>query len=57
MEQALCGGRLNSGHIEMIRMTINRKMDASKMFAVWRIDPPWQPLTRKVWIIMFCLNF
>nr|SVE74438.1 EOG090X0DE4 [Daphnia barbata] len=44
---ALCGGRLNSGHIEMIRMTINRKMDATKMFAVWRIDPPWQPLTRK----------
>nr|SVE75383.1 EOG090X0DE4 [Daphnia dolichocephala] len=44
---ALCGGRLNSGHIEMIRMTINRKMDATKMFAIWRIDPPWQPLTRK----------
>nr|CAG4637342.1 EOG090X0DE4 [Ceriodaphnia reticulata]SVE73188.1 EOG090X0DE4 [Ceriodaphnia reticulata] len=44
---ALCGGRLHSGHIEMIRMTINRKMDASKMFAIWRIDPPWQPLTRK----------
>nr|SVE85754.1 EOG090X0DE4 [Daphnia pulicaria] len=44
---ALCGGRLHSGHIEMIRMTINRKMDPSKMFAVWRIDSPWQPLTRK----------
>nr|CAG4646565.1 EOG090X0DE4 [Macrothrix elegans] len=44
---ALCGGRLNSGHIEMIRMTVNKKMDASRMFAHWRIDPPWQPLTRK----------
>nr|SVE76643.1 EOG090X0DE4 [Daphnia longispina] len=44
---ALCGGRLNYGHLEMIRMTINRKMDATKMFAVWRVDAPWQPLTRK----------
>nr|CAG4643494.1 EOG090X0DE4 [Ilyocryptus agilis] len=44
---ALCGGRLNSGHMEMIRMTINRKMDTNRMFAVWRVDPPWQPLTRK----------
>nr|CAG4635059.1 EOG090X0DE4 [Alona affinis] len=44
---ALCGGRLRSGHFDMIRMTINRKMDPSKMFAVWRVDPPWQPLTRK----------
>lgn len=55
-EQALCGGRLNSGHMEMIRMTINRKMDANKMFAVWRIDPPWQPLTRKVNIDTICVD-
>nr|CAG4649675.1 EOG090X0DE4 [Scapholeberis mucronata]SVE93876.1 EOG090X0DE4 [Scapholeberis mucronata] len=44
---ALCGGRLRAGHMEMIRMTVNRKMDASRMFAVWRVDAPWQPLTRK----------
>nr|CAG4642033.1 EOG090X0DE4 [Eurycercus lamellatus] len=44
---ALCGGRLKAGHIELIRMTVNRKMDPSKMFAIWRFDPPWQPLTRK----------
>lgn len=43
---ALCGGRLNYGHFNMIRTTIN-KFDAKKMFAVWRVDPPWQPLTRK----------
>ena len=45
--QALCGGRLNYGHFNMIRTTINR-FDTKKMFAIWRIDPPWQPLTRKV---------
>jgi len=44
---ALCGGRLHSGHMEMLRLTINRKMDSSKMFAAWRVDPPWQPLTRQ----------
>jgi len=45
---ALCGGRLRYGHMEMMRLTINRKMDASKMFATWRIDAPWQPLTKQV---------
>ena len=45
--QALCGGRLHSGHIEMMRMTTNRKMDTRVMFAIWRIDPPWQPLTKQ----------
>lgn len=44
---ALCGGRLHSGHMELLRLTINRKMDTSKMFAMWRVDPPWQPLTRQ----------
>nr|CAG4638729.1 EOG090X0DE4 [Cyclestheria hislopi] len=44
---ALCGGRMHSGHFEMIRMTVNRKMDPSKMFAIWRVDAPWQPLTKK----------
>ena len=39
---------MHSGHFEMVRMTTNRKMDASKMFAIWRVDGPWQPLTRKV---------
>ena len=50
--QALSGGRLHSGHMEMLRLTINRKMDSSKMYAVWRVDPPWQPLTRKVLLIV-----
>lgn len=35
------------GHIEMIRNTVGRKIDLRKMFAVWRIDPPWFPKTKK----------
>ncbi|KRT83214.1 ribosomal protein, partial [Oryctes borbonicus] len=44
---ALSGGRLKYSHMEMLRLNIGRKMDPSRMFAIWRIDPPWQPLTRK----------
>ncbi len=46
--QAQQPGRLRHGHYEMMRLTIGRKMDANKMFAIWRIDPPWQPVTKKV---------
>ncbi|KAL3227483.1 hypothetical protein MRX96_004189 [Rhipicephalus microplus] len=31
----------------MIRLNINKKLDVSRMFAVWRIDPPWKPITKK----------
>ncbi|XP_011873521.1 PREDICTED: 39S ribosomal protein L16, mitochondrial [Vollenhovia emeryi] len=44
---ALKGGRLRYGHFEMIRMTIGRKLDQQRMFAIWRVDPPWQPVTKK----------
>uniref|UniRef100_A0A1B6FHR9 Large ribosomal subunit protein uL16m n=1 Tax=Cuerna arida TaxID=1464854 RepID=A0A1B6FHR9_9HEMI len=44
---ALMGGRLRHGHFEMIRNTLNRKIDPKRMFLVYRVDPPWQPLTKK----------
>ncbi|XP_075220138.1 mitochondrial ribosomal protein L16 [Lycorma delicatula] len=44
---ALHGGRLKYGHFEMIRNTLGRKIDMKRMFLVWRVDPPWQPITRK----------
>ncbi|CAH0555854.1 unnamed protein product [Brassicogethes aeneus] len=44
---ALCGGRIKWGHFEMMRLTVGRKMDLNRMFAVWRIDSPWQPITKK----------
>jgi len=44
---ALAPGRLHSGHFEMLRLTLGRKLDTSRMFAIWRVDPPWQPVTKK----------
>lgn len=44
---ALCGGRLRWGHFEMMRLGIGRKIDVNKMFAIWRVDAPWQPITKK----------
>ncbi|XP_017492926.1 PREDICTED: 39S ribosomal protein L16, mitochondrial isoform X3 [Rhagoletis zephyria] len=41
------GGRLRWGHFEMLRLTIGRKMDVNRMFASWRVPPPWQPITKK----------
>lgn len=45
--QALHGGQLHHGHFNMMRIAINKKIDESRMFAVWRIPPPWKPVTRK----------
>lgn len=45
--QAQCGGRMRWGHFEMLRLSIGRKMDVNRMFTIWRVDAPWQPLTRK----------
>lgn len=45
--QAQQGGNLKWGHIEMLRMYVARKIDESRMFAVWRIDSPWKPITKK----------
>ncbi|KAI1293590.1 39S ribosomal protein L16, mitochondrial [Halotydeus destructor] len=44
---ALSGAQLTPGHINMIRMTINRGLDVQRMFAAWRIDAPWKPVTKK----------
>lgn len=41
------GGRMKWGHFEMVRLTLGRKMDVNRMFALWRIDAPWQPVTKK----------
>lgn len=41
------GGYLHWGHIEMIRLTINRKLDFRTTFARWCISGPYKPITRK----------
>nr|XP_020464904.1 39S ribosomal protein L16, mitochondrial isoform X2 [Monopterus albus] len=44
---AMGGGYLHWGHFEMMRLTINRKMDSHTTFAVWRVREPYKPITRK----------
>lgn len=44
---AMGGGYLHWGHIEMIRLTVNRKMNSETTFARWRIRAPYKPITRK----------
>lgn len=44
---ALGGGYLHWGHMEMMRLTINRRMDSRTTFARWRINAPYKPITRK----------
>ncbi|XP_054717703.1 39S ribosomal protein L16, mitochondrial-like isoform X2 [Uloborus diversus] len=44
---ALSAGYLKYGSIEVIRNTVNRELDTRRMFAVWRIDPLWKPVSKK----------
>lgn len=34
-------------HFEMVRLQVARRIDMKRMFAIWRVDPPWQPITKK----------
>lgn len=31
----------------MMRLTIGRSLETNRMFAVWRVDAPWQPVTKR----------
>ncbi|XP_066517667.1 39S ribosomal protein L16, mitochondrial [Hoplias malabaricus] len=44
---AMGGGYLHWGHMEMMRLSINRRLDPSTTFATWRINAPYKPITRK----------
>lgn len=44
---ALQGGRMKYPHYEYVRLCIGRKLDTKRMFSIWRIPAPWQPLTKK----------
>ncbi|XP_071946551.1 large ribosomal subunit protein uL16m-like [Antedon mediterranea] len=45
--QATTAGYLKHGHFEMMRLTINRFMDTRRMFAIWRVEAPYKPITKK----------
>ncbi|CAH2232735.1 jg15483 [Pararge aegeria aegeria] len=44
---ATSGGRLRHEHFEMARLQVARRLDMKRMFGIWRVDPPWQPVTKK----------
>lgn len=48
MIQALSAGYILHSHAEIIAHTINKEMDKKRTFAVWRVDPLWKPITKKV---------
>ncbi|XP_033748414.1 39S ribosomal protein L16, mitochondrial-like [Pecten maximus] len=45
--QTVNGGYLYYKHLNNIRITLNRVIDDQKMFATWRIEYPWRPVTQK----------
>ncbi|CAH8468354.1 unnamed protein product [Schistosoma guineensis] len=45
--QAMEGGELEFGHFEMMRVSINKHIDEKRMFAVWGVEAPWKPVTRR----------
>lgn len=44
---ALGGGALRGAHLDWIRDRINRYIDTERLFAIWRIDPPWKAVSKK----------
>lgn len=44
---ALGGGALKGEHFDIIRDRINKYTDFSRFFAVWRLDPPWKPKSKR----------
>ncbi|XP_023690352.2 large ribosomal subunit protein uL16m [Paramormyrops kingsleyae] len=44
---AMGGGYLHWGHMEMMRLTINRRIDPRITYALWRINAPYKPITSK----------
>lgn len=45
--QATVGGNMKWGHIEVLRNSTNKRLNDKYMFAIWRIDSPWKPITKK----------
>ncbi|KAG7307194.1 hypothetical protein JYU34_007347 [Plutella xylostella] len=41
------GGRMRHEHFEMARLVVARHLDQKRMFAIWRVEPVWQPITKK----------
>ncbi|CAK9812455.1 39S ribosomal protein L16, mitochondrial [Anthophora plagiata] len=44
---ATSGGRMKFKNFETIRLMILRHVDYERVFAIWRVSDPWQPITKK----------
>ncbi|KAG7188459.1 hypothetical protein KM043_008099 [Ampulex compressa] len=44
---AVTGGRMKHVHIEVLRLAVTRVLNTNRMFAIWRIDAPWQPISKR----------
>lgn len=44
---ALGGGALKGEHFDVISNRINKYTDFERFFAVWRLNPPWKPKSKK----------
>ncbi|VDI46496.1 large subunit ribosomal protein L16 [Mytilus galloprovincialis] len=45
--QALQGGRLRFEHYNLIRFAINKHIQEGKTYGVWRVNQPWQAVSKK----------
>jgi large subunit ribosomal protein L16 len=43
----LGGGALVGAHYDIIRDRINKYTNFERFFAIWRIEPPWKPVSQK----------
>ena len=41
------GGRMRHSHFEVVRFTLLKHLDFKTSFAIWRVQDPWQPITKK----------
>ncbi|XKL68599.1 hypothetical protein PGB90_004090 [Kerria lacca] len=44
---AVNGGRLKIEHFDVIKNTLLKKLDFKRMFVIWRVDAPWQAMTKR----------
>jgi len=42
---AVSGGQMKYQHFDVLRMEIGRYLKAGKSFGIWRVDPPFKPVT------------
>lgn len=42
---AVSGGALKSSHMDILRMEISKYLVPGKSFGIWRVDPPYKPIT------------